>query len=386
MTSKTGRTSKHRKAVIAGVGHTAFGKLEGRTAWHLEAEAAAAALADAGLRPADIDGLLTDPGPTQGIVDGITPHFARLGAQLGLDPDYTGSEILGGAGSVAIIERAALAVEAGLCGVCLCVYGDSPSTNADAYHYGRGDEAAFGFFGAVGLHALAAQRHMHRYGTSSEQLGEVAVAARAHAARTPHAQKREPISMQDYRASEPLVEPLRKLDCCLVSDGAAAVIVTTEQRAADLRRPAIRILSHAQAHSLSTYASPDHFDTLPAARCGPKALGQAGLTPTDVDVVLLYDCFTIVVLLQLEDYGFCAKGESGPFVEGGRIGPGGPLPVNPSGGLLSEGYGGGMLHVIEAVRQLRGEAGQRQVADAETALVSGHGLGMNTHATLVLGS
>jgi len=365
-TGMTSMTSKPRKAVIAGVGHTDFGKLEGRTAWHLEAEAAAAALADAGLRPA--------------------PHFARLGAQLGLDPDYTGSEILGGAGSVAIIERAALAVEAGLCDICLCVYGDSPSTNVGAYQYGRGDEAAFGFFGAVGLHALAAQRHMHRYGTRSEQLGEVAVAARAHAARTPHAQKREPISMQDYRVSEPLVEPLRKLDCCLVSDGAAAVIVTTEQRAADLRRPAIRILSHAQAHSLSTYASPDHFDTLPAARCGPKALGEAGLTPTDIDLVLLYDCFTIVVLLQLEDYGFCAKGESGPFVEGGRIGPGGSLAVNPSGGLLAEGYGGGMLHVIEAVRQLRGDAGQRQVADAETALVSGHGLGMNTHATLVLGN
>jgi acetyl-CoA acetyltransferase len=373
-------------AVIAGVGHTAFGKLEGRSAWDLETEAAALAVADAGLQPSDVDGLLTDPGPTQGILDGITPHFLRLGAQLGLDPDYTGSEILGGAGSVAIVERAALAVEAGLCEVCLCIYGDAALSSAGSYAYGRGDEAAFGFFGAVGLHALAARRHMHLFGTRADHLGEVAVAARAHAARTPHAQKRRPISMEDYLASEPLVEPLRKLDCCLVSDGAAAVLVTSEERAGDLRRPAIRILGHAQAHSLSTYASPDHFDTLPAARCGPKALGRAGLTPADVDVVLLYDCFTIVVLLQLEDYGFCKKGESGPFVEGGRIGPGGSLPVNPSGGLLAEGYGSGMLHVIEAVRQLRGEAGERQVPDAETTLVSGHGLGMNTHATLVLGS
>jgi acetyl-CoA acetyltransferase len=183
-----------------------------------------------------------------------------------------------------------------------------------------------------------------------------------------------------------LVEPLRKLDCCLVSDGAAAVLVTTEERAGDLRSGAVRILGHAQAHSLSTYASADHFDTLPAARCGPKALARAGLAPDDVDVALLYDCFTIVVLLQLEAYGFCKPGESGPFVEGGRIGPGGSLPVNPSGGLLAEGYGSGMLHVIEAVRQLRGESGERQVPNAETALVSGHGLGMNTHATLVLGS
>jgi len=375
-----------RRAVLAGVGHTEFGKLAGRSAWHLEAAAAAAAVADAGLQPRDIDGLLTDPGPAQGVLDGITPHFLRLGAQLGLDPDYAGSEILGGAGSVAIVERAVLAVEAGLCELCLCVYGDSALSAPGSFAYGRGDEAAFGFFGAVGLHALAARRHMHRYGTRTEHLGEVAIAARSHAARTPHAQKRQPIEMQDYLASEFLVEPLRKLDCCLVSDGAAAVLVTTEERAGDLRCPPIRILGHAQAHSLSTYASSDHFDGLPAARCGPKALGRAGLAPADIDVALLYDCFTIVVLLQLEDYGFCKKGESGAFVEGGRIAPGGSLPVNPSGGLLAEGYGGGMLHVIEAVRQLRGEAGERQVAGAETALVSGHGLGMNTHATLVLGS
>jgi acetyl-CoA acetyltransferase len=374
-----------QRAVIAGVGHSAFGKFPDRTAWDLEAEAAARAVEDTGLRPADVDGLLTDPGPVQGVLDGITPHFLRLGAQLGLDPDYTGSEILGGAGSVASVERAALAVEAGLCTACLCVYGDSALSSASAYAYGRGDEAAFGFFGAVGLHALAAQRHMHRHGTRPEHLGEVAVAARAHAARTPHAQKRRPITLDAYLASDPLVEPLRRLDCCLVSDGAAAVLVTTEERAADLRRPGVPILGHAQAHSLSTYASADHFESLPAARCGPRAFAQAGVTPDDVDVVLLYDCFTIVVLLQLEDYGFCKPGESGPFVGGGRIGPGGSLPLNPSGGLLAEGYGGGMLHVIEAVRQLRGEAGARQVADAQVALVSGHGLGMNTHATLVLG-
>lgn len=373
-----------RAAVIAGVGHTAFGKLPDRSAWALESEAAAAAVADAGLRPADVDGLLTDPGAAQGVLDGITPHFLRLGSQLGLDPSYVGTEILGGAGSVAIVERAALAVEAGLCEVCLCVYGDSALSSAGAYAYGRGDEAAFGFFGAVGLHALAARRHMHLYGTRPAQFGEVVVAARAHAARTPHAQLRKPISLDDYLASEPIAEPLRRLDCCLVSDGAAAVVVTTAERATGLRKPGVRVIGHAQAHSLSTYRSPEHFDSLPAARCGPRALGRAGVTPADIDVVLLYDCFTLVVLLQLEDYGFCKKGEAGAFVEGGRIGPGGSLAVNPSGGLLAEGYGGGMLHVVEAVRQLRGEAGGRQVAGAELALVSGHGLGMNTHATLVL--
>jgi acetyl-CoA acetyltransferase len=374
-----------QRAVIAGVGHTRFGRLPARSAFDLEAEAAALAVEDAGLSPAEVDGLLTDPGVAQGILDGITPHFLRLGALLGIDPAYTGSELLGGAGSTSIVGRAALAVEGGLCSACLCVYGDSALSTPGAYAYGRGDEAAFGLFGAAGLHAMAAQRHMHLYGTRQEHLGEVAVAARAHAARTPHAQKRQPISMEEYLASELVVEPLRRLDCCLVSDGAAAVVVTTEERAANLRRPPVRILSQAQAHRLSTYASPEHFEKLPAARCGSEAMARVGMTPEDIDVALLYDCFTIVVLLQLEDYGFCKKGEAGPYVEGGRIAPGGSLPVNPSGGLLAEGYGGGMLHVIEAVRQLRGEAGERQVPEAEIALVSGHGLGMNTHATLVLG-
>ncbi|HIK84539.1 MAG TPA: hypothetical protein EYG08_05445 [Myxococcales bacterium] len=375
-----------RRAVIAGIGHSDFGKIPERSAWQLEAEAVSKAAGDAGLSPQEIDGLLTDPGPAQGVLDGITPHFLRLGAALGLDPTYSGTEILGGAGSVASVERAALAVEAGLCEVCVCVYGDSALSSKSAYGYGRGDESAFGFFGAVGIHALAAQRHMHLYGTRREELAEIAVAARAHAARTPHAQRPRALSIDQYMDEAPLVEPLCRYDCCLVSDGAAAVIVTTEERAADLRSKGIRILGHAQAHSLSTYASPDHFDRLPASRSGPAAFGQAGVKPEDIDVALLYDCFTIVVLLQLEDYGFCKKGEGGAFVSGGRIGPGGALPVNTSGGLLAEAYGGGMLHIIEAVRQLRGAADLRQVEGAELALVSGHGLGMNTHATLVLGS
>ena len=374
-----------RHAVIAGVGHTSFGRHPDRSPFDLEAEAAALAIEDAGLSPTEIDGLLTDPGFGQGVMDGITPHFLRLGGLLGIDPAYTGTEILGGTGSTAIVGRAALAIEAGLCSACLCVYGDNALSTAGAYAYGRGDDAAFGLFGAVGMHALAARRHMHLYGTRPEHLGEVAVAARAWGAQTPHAQKRRPIDMDEYLASDPVVEPLRRLDCCLVSDGAAAVLVTTEERAADLRHPSLRILSQGQAHSLSTFTSPDHFDTLPAARCGPEALGRAGVIPGDIDVALLYDCFTIVVLMQLEDYGFCKKGEAGPFVEGGQIAPGGSFPVNPSGGLLAEGYGGGMLHVVEAVRQLRGEAGDRQVPEAKIALVSGHGLGMNTHATLVLG-
>ena len=373
-----------RKAVIGGIGHTEFGRFPERTAFDLEVEAARRAVEDAGLRPDEVDGLITDPGPAQGILDGITPHYLALGQYLGIDPAYAGSDILGGASSAAIVQRAVLAVEAGLCSVCLCVYGDSALSSPGSFGYGRGDDAAFGLFGAVGLHALAARRHIHRWGTTSGQLAEVAIAARAHAMRTPHAQKRQPLTLKQYQAADSIVEPLNRHDCCLVSDGAAAVLVVSSDRAADLRHMPTRILGHGQASSLSTWSSPGHFDTLPAARCGPEAFARAGVSTADVDVAMLYDCFTIVVLMQLEDYGFCERGEAGAFVAEGRIGPGGSFPVNPSGGLLAEGYGGGMMHIIEAVRQLRGIAGERQLDAPEIALVTGHGLGMNTHSTLIL--
>jgi acetyl-CoA acetyltransferase len=373
------------KVLIAGVGHSPFGKLTGRNALDLEVEAAVKAMEDSGLSPGEVDGLVTDPGPAQGIVNGITPHYLALGQLLGLEPRYTGSEILGGAGSVAIIQRAVMAIEAGLCSVCLCVYGDAPLSSPGSFDYARGDEAAFGLFGAAGMHALAAQRHKHLWGTREDHFAEVAIAARAHAARNPNAQLKEPLSLKQYQESRYIVEPLKRPDCCLVSDGAAAVVVTSADYAGSLRKSPVNILGHGQAHSFNTFSSPEHFDTSLAARCGPGVLHKAGLTANDIDVVQLYDCFTIVVLMQLEAYGFCQPGESGPFVEGGRIGPNGSFPVNTSGGLLAEAYGGGMLHVIEAVRQLRNEAEKRQITNAETALISGHGLGMNTHTTLVLG-
>lgn len=374
-----------RHAVIAGIGHTAFGRFPERTALDLETEAIRRAVSDAGFEKVDIDGLITDPGPAQGVINGIAPHYLTLGQHLGLNPDFVGSEILGGASSAASIQSAIMAIEAGLCTVCVCVYGDAALSSPGSFAYGRGEESIFGFFGAAGLHALAAQRHMALYGTRPEHFAEVAIAARANAARTPHAQLREPLDLDGYLASRMVAEPLRRADCCLISDGAAAVVVCAEDRVSGLQRAPVHVLGFGQAHSLCTWSSPEHFDALPAARSGPAALARAGLTVNDIDIALLYDCFTIAVLMQLEDYGFCGKGEAGPFVEGGRIGPGGALPVNTSGGLMAEGYGGGMMHVIEAVRQLRGEAGDRQVTDTEIALVSGHGLAMNTHATLILG-
>lgn len=371
--------------VIGGIGHTSFGRLPDRPAIDLEAEAAKCALDDAGLKPEDVDGLLTAPGPAQGIIKGITPHYLALGQALGLNPEFAGSELLGGAASIAIIQRAAMAIEAGLCSVCLCVFGDSALSTPGSFSYGRGEESAFGLFGAAGLHALAARRHMHRWGTKEEQFAEVAMAARAHAAKVPHAQRPKPLSLDQYLASPFIAEPIRRADCCLVSDGAAAVLVVSKDRAKDLRHTPTNILGHGQAHSLSTFSSPEHFDELPAARSGRATFERAGVTIDEIDLALFYDCFTIVVLLQLEDYGFCKKGEAGSFVEGGRIGPGGEMPVNTSGGSLAEGYSGGMLQIVEAVRQLRGDAGNRQVQDARTALISGHGLGMNSHTTLILG-
>lgn len=373
-----------RGAAIAGVGHTQLARCLGRSAWELEAQAVRAAVADAGLSPEDIDGLITDPGPSRPLIDGITPHFLRLGAMLGLDPRYACSEVIGGAGAVAMIQRAAMAVEAGMVRACVCVFGDAPSQSPGTWDYGRGDDAAFGFFGAAGIHALAARRHMALYGTRREQLGEVAVTFRRHASLTPHAQAREPIALEDYLASRPIVEPLCLLDCCLVSDGAGAVVVTSAERARDLARPPVLIAGFAQAHCLRALAAPHYLTELPAARAAPAAFAMAGVGPADIDLAELYDCFTIVVLLQLEDYGFCPKGEGGRFVEGGTLGLGGRLPTNTAGGLLSEGFGGGIFHVIEAVRQLRHECGERQVPGAELALVSGHGLGMNTHASLIL--
>ncbi len=371
-------------ARIVGLGHTSLAPRLNRSAWALQAEAVRAAVADAGLRPQDVDGLITEPGYSQGVIEGITPHFLRLGAMLGLNPRYTSSEVLGGASCVAMVQRAAMAVAAGLCNVCVCVFGDAPSMARGTWTYGRGDDSAFGLFGAAGLHALAARRHMAVYGTRPEHLGEIAVTFRQHAGLTPHAQQRTPLTLGDYLASPYVVEPLRAPDCCLISDGAAAVVVTSADRARDLSRARIRVGGFGQAHNLTGLASADYLTALPARESGRIAFGMAGVAPGDVDVAQLYDCFTIVVLMQLEDYGFCAKGDAGAFVADGRLRLGGRLPTNTAGGLLSEGFGGGMFHVVEAVRQLRGECGARQVEGAEVALVSGHGLGMNTHATLIL--
>lgn len=375
---------RNRPACISGVGNTPLGKSLGCSAWVLQARAVKAAVADAGLEIEQVDGFITEAGYSQGVIEGIVPHFLRLGGMLGLDPAYTYSEVLGGASCVAMVERAAMAIEAGLCRACVCVFGDAPSRAAGTWDYGRGEQSAFGLFGAVGLHALAARRHMAVFGTREEDLGEIAVTFREHASRNPAAQERRPLKIGDYLASRFVVEPLRVLDCCLVSDGAGAVVVSSFDLARDGAHPPIEIAGFGQAHCLGGLRDDHYLEKLPASRAAATAFAMAGVGPAEIDVAQFYDCFTIAVLMQLEGYGFCAPGEAGRFVAEGNLRLSGSLPSNTAGGLLSEGFGGGMFHIIEAVRQLRGECGERQVRGAEHALVTGHGLGMNTHSALVL--
>jgi acetyl-CoA acetyltransferase len=232
---------------------------------------------------------------------------------------------------------------------------------------------------------MAARRHMERYGTTSEQLGAIAVAQRDWAVLNPLAQLRTPITIEDYLASRWVAEPFRLLDCCLVSNGGAAVIVTSADRAAGLRPPPVYVRGWAQAHPGHSGRRFDDFGLVSgAATAGPAALRMAGADLADIDVVELYDCYTYTVLVTLEDYGFCAKGEGGPFAASGVLGPDGKLKLNTGGGQLSAYYLWGMTPLSEAVLQARGQAGARQVPDHDLVLVSGNGGVLDHHSTLVL--
>jgi acetyl-CoA acetyltransferase len=374
------------KAAIAGVGASPQGKLPGETPLSLAIAALGVALDDAGLSKDDLDGLLTMPGTTS--PEG-PKHYLTLGGYLGINPALAGSLVMGGATAGALIEQAALAIDAGMANVVACVFADTARTGGSRFDApaGRGDSwGIWGMFGNAANSALTAQRHMALYGTTSEQLGWVAVTCRKHASMNPAAVMREPITLEDHHASRRIVDPLRLLDCCLISDGAVAVIVTSSDRAKDCRKPPVHIWGMGQGHTLQTFEHPEWW-YLPHQRdCISRAYRMAGVGPSEIDVAQLYDNFTISVLLWLEHAGFCAPGESGPFVEGGgRITFGGELPINTAGGNLSESYMQGWLHVVEGVRQVRGESGDRQVPGAEVCLVTGRGMTLNTASCLILG-
>jgi acetyl-CoA acetyltransferase len=370
---------------------TPLGKVYGQTSAQFAAEAVRLAVADAGLRLADVDGLLTSSGVSGGISIDLQRDLGLTDLRLLSHMQAYGST------AGAMVQVASMAVQSGMASVVACVFADSPlqpeRTAGAAYGSRRAPAGWWGLLGASGviganpMYALAARRHMERYGTTSEQLGHIAVAQRAWAALNPAAQLREPITLADHQASRWIVEPFHLLDCCLVSNGGIAVVVTTADRAASLAQPPVHVLGWAQAHpGRYLRRDPDFGLVSGAASAGPAALAMAGIDLADVDVVELYDCYTFTVLLTLEDYGFCPKGEGGPFVASGVLGPAGKLRLNTGGGQLSGYYMWGMTPLSEAVLQARGQAGARQSPEHDIVLVSGNGGVLDHHATLVLAS
>lgn len=372
------------KVVIAGIGHTSFGKHPGRSTVSLNIEAIRKALADAGVDKPDVDALF---------VKAPTSKFEMMYAQtlseaLGIVPRIGGVYDHGGASNISMISYAAMAIDAGQCELAVVALADNPATGTrQAYEksYGDGDSALYGWFGTPAGYAMIAQRHMGQFGTTSDQLGAIAVACRKHGAANPNAQLRKPLSLEQYRESRLIVAPLRRDDCCLVSDGAAAVVLMSARKATQLgvAKP-VPVLGFGQGQTSWDVALRPDLTTTAARMSAQTAFAMAGLQPSDVDVAQIYDCFTIAVLMTLEDYGFCAKGQGGNFVQDGRIELGGDLPVNTSGGLLSETGMPGLQLVIEGVRQMRGES-VNQVRGARNCVVSNQGGIMHTHATLLLG-
>jgi acetyl-CoA C-acetyltransferase len=376
-----------RQAVIAGVYEHPTRWAPEKTAYQIHAESARGALEDAGLRPGNVDGFATS---------GVGPiGVMSVAEHLNLHPTYLDSTSIGGSSFVAHVGHAAAAIAAGLCDVVLITYGSTAASDRFAVGTGGGMlgdppdqfEVAYGPT-VVGGYALAAQRHMHEFGTTSEQLAQIAVTIRRHAGLNPAAKFREPLSVDDVLASRIISSPLHLLDCCIISDGGGAVVVTSAERARDLRQPPVVVLGAAEAVA-HTSAGRRDITGMAAAQSGPKAMAMAGVRHDDVDLCMLYDSFTITVLMTLENLGFCRKGEGGAFVADGRIGLGGALPVNTDGGGLSSNHPGmrGIFLVIEATRQLRGECGPRQVPDCATALCHGTGgiMGLrHSGATLIL--
>ena len=352
------------------------------------------ALADCGLRTSDIDGYVSaGDGPHK-----YTDDAMSMAEYLGIRYRYLDGTMVGGSSFEYHVQHATAAIRDGRCHTVLITYGSDRlsrlgRTLGTGFH-GAGDrvggppqyEAPYGL-PLIGAYAMAAKRHMHEYGTTSAQLAEIAVAARAHAAFNPSAMYRQPLTVDDVLGSRMIADPLHKLDCCLVTDGGGAVVITTAERARDIDRPGVQVLGSgtSQTH-WNTSQMPD-FTTTAAVAAGRDAFGEAGVTPAEIDTAQLYDSFTATVLLLLEDLGFCAKGDGGAFVEGGRLGPGGALPINTDGGGLSACHPGmrGIFLLIEAVRQLRGEAGGAQVPDAELALACGVGGWLSCVGAVVLG-
>lgn len=382
-------------AAIVGVSDAVSptGELEGSVR-ALEVRVIREALADAGLAIGDVDGLFSC----------TTPGWAaslELAEYLGIAPRWTDSTQTGGSSFEIHVQHAAAAIALGLCEVAVVVYAATPKSS---FKRGAGGyvsrqtvpgptpsaewELPYAMRMPMGAYALAASRHMHEFGTTSEQLAQIAVDTRKWAAQNPLARLQELITIDDVLASPMQASPLHKLDCCLVTDGAGAVVLTSTERAKALRKPPALVLGTGTCHTHAMISEMPDLTTTGAAVSGPLAFAAAGLTPADVDVAQIYDSFTITVLLLLEDLGFCPKGEGGGYVADGVLAPGGALPANTTGGGLAYTHPGmfGIFLLVEAVRQLRGECGPRQVAGAEVALAHGSGGVLSAMSTILLGT
>lgn len=377
------------KSAIVGVGQAGIGEAHGFSAMEILAQAATRAVADAGLTMRDIDGLAT-------CSSAASMWALPVAEYLGLRPQFIDSTMLGGSSFIAHLMPAMMALESGQCTAVLVCYGSTQKTGTFSR---KGMTEAFRLVDPLPYehpyqpmlpptaYALAASRHMHEFGTTREQLAEVAVAARRWAQLNPEAYMRDPLSIDDVLGSRMISTPLTVRDCCLVTDGAGAFVLMRADRARAQRQKPVYVLGNATAVWNRQISSMENLTVTSASESGRRAFEMAGLKPSDVDVVGLYDAFTINTLLFLEDLGFCKKGEAGPFVENGGIAPGGRLPVNTNGGGLSCVHPGmyGIFLVIEAVRQLRGECGERQVPGAKIALAHGNGGTLSSQSTALFG-
>jgi acetyl-CoA acetyltransferase len=378
------------KAAIAGVATFGCGETPGFTDMEILARAARAAVADAGLQMSDIDGLCT-----ASVASAMWPM--PVIEHLGIDPRYIDGTMLGGSSFIAHLLPAMHALESGQCSAVLVCYGSAQRSGA----FSRAEiarsrrfldpqiyETPYEPMMPTSAYALAASRHMHEFGTTRRDLAEVAVAARAWARLNPEAFMRDPLSIEDVLKARMVSDPLSVRDCCLVTDGGGAYVLVRADRAKDLPHKPVYVLGNATAVWNRQISSMPDLTTTAASQSGAEAYAMAGLEAKDIDVVQLYDAFTINTLLFLEDLGFCKKGEAGSFVQGGGIAPGGRLPVNTNGGGLSCVHPGmyGIFALIEAVRQLRGECGERQVVGANTAIAHGNGGTLSSQSTAVLGT
>ncbi|MFC2014368.1 acetyl-CoA acetyltransferase [Chloroflexota bacterium] len=375
-----------RKAAIVGIGESDTGSLMGMSPNEVMAQVSKRALDDAGLTKDDIDGFCT------------TGSILEVGEYLQIMPRFCDSTQIGGSSFEAHVHHATAAIAAGICEtVLVCMAGTGPSDRKLKLPRGgdRGDPRSasasfvtpYGVGGPVNHYSMAATRHMHDYGTTSQQLAEIAVATRKWASLNPNATMRDPITIDDVINSPMISSPLHLLDCCLVTNAGGAVIVTSAERAKSLKKPPVWILGCGEYFTHNNIASMPDITVTPAKHSGETAFKMADLKPEDIDVAVLYDSFSITTLLQLEDLGFCKKGEGGPFVEGQRTAPGGAFPLNTNGGGLSYTHPGmyGIFILIEVARQLRGECGERQVPGAEIGIANGVGGLLSSAATIILG-